>query len=217
MRYESKITEKGNVGVSFSSQEAADLQAAEMDKNGCSNCSNCSDCSYCSSCSDCSYCSGCSDCSYCSGCSDCSYCSSCSDCSYCSSCSECFRCSNCSSCSGCSYCSYCSSCSDCSYCSSCSECFRCSNCSNCSDCDGIVNWRGGEAQKLIALNGLTWPVSTDGKKIQIGCQCHSVADWEAFDDKRINSMDTKALEFWKAFKSTIMAMAAYRASLGDHE
>ena len=142
MRYESKITEKGNVGVSFSSQEAADLQAAEMDKNGCVNCSNCS---------------------------------------------------SCSNCSGCSY------------------------CSNCSDCDGIVNWRGGEAQKLIALNGLTWPVSTDGKKIQIGCQCHSVADWEAFDDKRINSMDTKALEFWKAFKPTIMAMVAYRASLGDDE
>ena len=163
MRYESKITEKGNVGVSFSSQEAADLQAAEMDKNGCVNCSNCSDCS------------DCSDCSHCYGCS------------------------NCSGCSGCSYCSHCFS------------------CSHCSHCDGIVSWRGGEAQKLIALNGLTWPVSTDGKKIQIGCQCHSVADWEAFDDKRINSMDTKALEFWKAFKSTIMAMAAYRASLGDHE
>ena len=175
MRYESKITEKGNVGVSFSSQEAADLQAAEMDKNGCSYCSSCS---------------GCSDCSYCSGCSDCSYCSSCSGCS---------------------------GCSDCSDCSNCSNCYGCSYCSSCSSCSGIIGWKGGEAEKLIALNGLTWPVSTDGKKIQIGCQCHSVADWEAVDDKRINSMDTKALEFWKAFKSTIMAMAAYRASLGDHE
>ena len=145
MRYESKRTEKGNVGVSFSSQEAADLQATEMDKNNCSNCYNCSRCS------------------------------------------GCYRCSD------------------------------CSNCSDCSDCSGIIGWKGGEAEKLIALNGLTWPVSTDGKKIQIGCQCHSVADWEAFDDERINSMDTKALEFWKAFKPTIMAMAAYRASLGGDE
>ena len=148
MRYESKKTEKGNVGVSFSSQEAADLQATEMDKNNCSDCS------------------GCSDCSRCSGCYDCS---------------------------------------------------RCSDCYGCSDCSGIIGWKGGEAGKLIALNGLTWPVSTDGKKIQIGCQCHSVADWEAFDDERIKIMDIKALEFWKASKPTIMAMAAYRASLGDDE
>ena len=47
MRYESAKTEKGNVGVSYDSQEAADLQAAAMDKNGCSGCTGCSVCSDC--------------------------------------------------------------------------------------------------------------------------------------------------------------------------
>jgi hypothetical protein len=51
MRYESKRTKNGNVGVSTVSQEAADAQARQMDANGCVNCYNCSRCSGCSDCS----------------------------------------------------------------------------------------------------------------------------------------------------------------------
>ncbi len=59
--YKSEITKNGNVGISYVSQEAANLQALEMDMNNCSRCSGCSGCSRCSGCSDCSDCSGCSD------------------------------------------------------------------------------------------------------------------------------------------------------------
>ena len=138
MRYESQKTPKGNIGVSYSSQDAADKQSAEMDYNNCSGCS------------------GCSRCSVCSGCSD---------------------------------------------------------CSDCSDCSGILVWRGGVAEKLIAINGLNWPVSTDGIKIQIGCQSHTIEQWSEFEDGRITLMDSQALYFWKQFKPTILAMATYRASL----
>jgi len=66
---------------------------------------------------------------------------------------------------------------------------------------------------LIAINGLIWSVATDGKNIQIGCQQHAVEDWQAFDDARIGMMDSRALEFWKQFKATVLAMAEYRHSL----
>jgi hypothetical protein len=60
---------------------------------------------------------------------------------------------------------------------------------------------------------LRWPVSTDGARIQIGCQNHSVADWQAFTDADIVAMDGKdALRFWRDYKATILAMAQSRAS-----
>jgi len=192
MKYESKKTEHGNVGVSYNSQEDADRQAKQMDDNGCKNCYSCLYCSYCSNCSYCADCSRCSNCSYCSGCSDCSGCSVCSNCSYCSDCSGCSRCSVCS---------------NCSYCSD------CSGCSNCSRCSGILRWSGDKASALIAINGLKWPIATDGKHIQIGCRHHSVKEWELFNDDEIDKMESGALEFWTTFKPTIMAMAAYRSNL----
>ena len=56
MRYESPKSERGNTGVSYESQQAADDQARQMDANGCSDCSECSGCSRCSGCSGCSGC-----------------------------------------------------------------------------------------------------------------------------------------------------------------
>ena len=55
MRYESKKTKRGNVGISYSSQAEADAQAANMEKAGCSYCI---DCRGCSDCSGCRYCRG---------------------------------------------------------------------------------------------------------------------------------------------------------------
>jgi hypothetical protein len=75
-----------------------------------------------------------------------------------------------------------------------------------------MRWKGGNAEKLLAINGLRWPVATDGKHIQIGCECHAVNEWLAFDDAQIVKMDGKdALRFWRDFKPTVMAMARYRA------
>ena len=157
MRYESAKTAKGNVGVSYASQEAADLQAAAMDKNGCSGCSDCSGCRYCR------YCHGCTDCSGCSGCTD------------------------------------------------------CSGCSGCTDTQGTLRWKGGPAKALLSLNGLRWPVSTDGKSIQIGCQHHSVDEWRAFDDRVIAKMDEEALTFWKKYKLVVLDLAEVRKSVGGSD
>ena len=143
MKYESAKTEKGNVGVSYDSQEAADLQAAAMDKNGCSGCSGCSRCTDCSDCSDCSGCHG------------------------------------------------------------------------CTDTQGTLRWKGGPAKALLSLNGLRWPVSTDGKSIQIGCQYHSVGEWQAFDDRVIAKMDPDALEFWKAHKEMVLGLAEVRKNMEE--
>ena len=165
MRYESAKTPRGNIGVSYDSQEAADLQAAAMDKNGCSGCT---DCSGCSGCTDCSGCSGCTGCTDCSGCSGCRYCHGCTD---------------------------------------------CHGCSGCTDTQGTLRWKGGPAKALLSLNGLRWPVSTDGKSIQIGCQHHSVDEWRAFDGRVIAKMDEEALTFWHAFKDLVLVLAKTRADM----
>ena len=146
MKYESAKTEKGNVGVSYESQEAADLQAEQMDENGNTNCSNCSDCS------------------------------------------------GCSGCSGCRYCRY---------------------CHGCTDTQGTLRWKGGPAKALLSLNGLRWPVSTDGKSIQIGCQHHSVDEWRAFDDRVIAKMDSDALTFWKKYKLVVLGLAEVRKNMEE--
>ena len=125
MRYESTKTEKGNVGVSYDSQEAADLQAAAMDKNGCTDCSGCT------------------------------------------------------------------------------------------DTQGTLRWKGGPAKALLSLNGLRWPVSTDGKSIQIGCQHHSVDEWRAFDDRVIAKMDEEALTFWKKYKLVVLGLAEVRKNMEE--
>ena len=151
MRYESAKTPRGNIGVSYDSQEAADLQAAAMDKNGCSDCSGCS------------------------GCSDCSRCTDCSDCS------------------------------------------DCSGCSGCTNTKGALRWNGEPAKNLLSLNGLRWPVSTDGKSIQIGCQHHSVDEWRAFDDRVIAKMDSDALTFWKWHKEMILSLSEVRKSMGGSD
>ena len=128
MRYESTKTEKGNVGVSYDSQEAADLQAAEMDENGCR------------------------------------------------------------------YCRY---------------------CHGCTDTQGTLRWKGGPAKALLSLNGLRWPVSTDGKSIQIGCQHHSVELWANFGDGEISCMDDDALEFWKKYKLVVLGLAEVRKNMEE--
>ena len=121
--YTSKTTRRGNVGVSYNSQDEADLQAAQMDENDCVNCVNCVDCI---------------------GCRDC------------------------------------------------------------------MMWHGQPASNLLSINGLRWPVSTDGQSIQIGCKHHSVEEWRSFDESVIASMDRHALGVYKTYRDTVLALADAR-------
>ena len=127
----------------------------------------------------------------CSGCTDCSGCHCCTDCH---GCRYCHGCTDCSGCSGCRYCRY---------------------CHGCTDTQGTLRWNGGPAKALLSLNGLRWPVSTDGKSIQIGCQHHSVDEWRAFDDRVIAKMDSDALDFWKAHKEVVLGLAEVRRLMGE--
>lgn len=122
-------------------------------------------------------------------------------------CYNCFGCSRCSRCSGCSGCSRCSGCSDCS------DCSRCSGCSDCSGCSGVLGWRGPEVAKLVALNGLRWPVAVSATHMQIGCENHTHAGWRRFGSKRIALMDGEALAFWTEHKPRLLALCELRASM----
>jgi hypothetical protein len=60
----------------------------------------------------------------------------------------------------------------------------------------------------LQLYGLTWPVTVLDSHMQIGCQLHSLHEWELLDDAAINAMDGRdALRFWRMHKSTLLALA----------
>ena len=54
----------------------------------------------------------------------------------------------------------------------------------------------------------TYQVTYTADVMQIGCQRHPIADWWAFDDARINEMDSRALEFWAKFKPILQNLIA---------
>jgi len=40
--------------------------------------------------------------------------------------------------------------------------------------------------------------------LKIGCEIHSLKEWEGFTDERIASMDPNALDFWKRNKTKLL-------------
>ena len=50
-----------------------------------------------------------------------------------------------------------------------------------------------------------WLVCYTDKHLTIGCQRHTIAEWQAFDDWYIDSMDERALAWWINNKDTIMS------------
>ena len=61
----------------------------------------------------------------------------------------------------------------------------------------------------IQIYGLNpYPVTILDQHMQIGCEFHSLAEWEAFDDRRILEMGgRKAAAFWAAHKDALLSMA----------
>lgn len=83
--------------------------------------------------------------------------------------------------------------------------------------DGIVIWHGGDwrggdwwgeklTHNLWTVFGLKWPVTISPTRMQIGCELHTFAQWESFDDATINKMETGALKFWRTHKPALMAL-----------
>lgn len=60
----------------------------------------------------------------------------------------------------------------------------------------------------LQIFGLAYPITIWDAHMHIGCQFHSLAEWDAFTDEEIVDMDGKnALKFWRAHKSPIFAIA----------
>jgi pentapeptide repeat protein len=70
-------------------------------------------------------------------------------------------------------------------------------------CDGITI-----SKAPLQLSGLTWMVYILDQHMQIGCELHSLADWQSFDDRRIGAMDGRdALRFWRDHKDSLLSLA----------
>ena len=78
-----------------------------------------------------------------------------------------------------------------------------------------ANLRGAKWSDTITINraplqlyGLRWDVTILDNHMQIGCQLHELAAWDAFDDDEIIRMDGRdALRFWRAHKDSLLALA----------
>jgi len=66
----------------------------------------------------------------------------------------------------------------------------------------------------ITVSGLPfWDVMIFGTHIKIGCETHSIADWEKFKTSRISLMDSNAANWWKIHKALIIPMAEHHQKL----
>ena len=61
----------------------------------------------------------------------------------------------------------------------------------------------GDMKFIFTMQLDKWQIGFTKDVLQIGCQKHSIEDWKTFDDAMINSMDTKALGWWKKWKNHI--------------
>ena len=74
-----------------------------------------------------------------------------------------------------------------------------------------AKWRNGIVinKPPIQLFGLHWRVTILDSHMQIGCELHALADWAAYDDRRIAEMDGRnAMRFWRAHKDALLSLAA---------
>ena len=73
-----------------------------------------------------------------------------------------------------------------------------------------AKWRNGIIiqRPPLQLYGLAYPVTILDQHMQIGCELHTLAEWDAFDDERIARMDgVTARRFWKAHKAALLSLA----------
>jgi uncharacterized protein YjbI with pentapeptide repeats len=56
----------------------------------------------------------------------------------------------------------------------------------------------------IQISGLKWAIIIFDSHIKIGCEFHSIANWNSFDDGAISAMHRGALPWWKNNKEFIL-------------
>lgn len=61
----------------------------------------------------------------------------------------------------------------------------------------------------LYLSGLTYSVTITDQHMAIGCQVHAIAEWRAFDDRRIAEMDgATGSRFWRDMGPALLALCA---------
>jgi uncharacterized protein YjbI with pentapeptide repeats len=60
-----------------------------------------------------------------------------------------------------------------------------------------------------------WPVIIGETKIKIGCQLHTITEWQAFSDEQIAEMSSSALDWWKIWKTPIMEICKATGKLTE--
>ncbi len=77
-----------------------------------------------------------------------------------------------------------------------------------------ANLRGADLRCMGNLNNIKtiqadlWQIGYTHDTMQIGCQRHLIAEWWAFSDPEISSMDARALAWWAVWKPILQAMIA---------
>ena len=64
----------------------------------------------------------------------------------------------------------------------------------------------------LQILGLYWDVLILDTAIKIGCQMHSIDEWDKFDDSTIKGMANNALPFWAEHKGLIISAARLHAA-----
>ena len=62
----------------------------------------------------------------------------------------------------------------------------------------------GNMNNIKTIQADIWQVGYTHDTLQIGCQRHLIAEWQAFSDEEIRRMDSQALTWWKIWKPILM-------------
>ena len=71
----------------------------------------------------------------------------------------------------------------------------------------------GNLAELKSIFIETYPITYTEDVLQIGCERHTITDWWAFDDERINNMDSKALAWWKKWQPILKQIISESAAV----
>jgi hypothetical protein len=63
------------------------------------------------------------------------------------------------------------------------------------------------AGEYTYVTGLFWPIRISDEYIRIGCEKHTIDEWDNFTDEEIDDMDQEALQFWRKHKEFILSEA----------
>ncbi len=58
----------------------------------------------------------------------------------------------------------------------------------------------------LSLTNLEWSVLITRQYLRIGCKRYTHDEWKSFNERTISAMDKRALELWRKWKPSLMAL-----------